>query len=276
MELVKIVLLLAGTLLLTPKCIRTIEQLLREAGCVLKNYRGCEVVSGMGILFIPILLMTSSSAMLLFPHYNRIYGDHLFLVFAMGFAGLLDDFIGNKAIKGLRKHILQFIKGRLTTGFFKAFTGFFVSLIAAFYMSSGLWDFLLSLCIMALFTNALNLMDLRPGRCVKVFLAIGILLILFNIKKVVGYVPLLIMMTSGGLYLKNDLKELCMLGDTGSNILGITLGYFCALSFGLRGKLIIFIVLLLLNLAAEKVSISKIISHNPILNYLDQLGRSSG
>ncbi len=276
MELIKVLLLFCAALLITPKCIRATEGLLREAGCTQKNYRGCEVVSEMGVLFIPILLILSSAGMLFFPAYNRIYSYHLLLVFIMGFAGLLDDLIGNKAIKGLRRHISQFFKGRLTTGFFKAFAGLFGSFIVSLQISSHISDFFLNICIMVLFTNALNLMDLRPGRCIKVFEVIGIVLILLNLRNIVLCIPLLILLTAAILYLRQDLKELCMLGDTGSNILGITLGYFCVLSFGFIGKLVIFIILLLLNLAAEKVSISKIISQNRILNYLDHLGRSSG
>ena len=101
------------------------------------------------------------------------------------------------------------------------------------------------------------------------------MLFLLHIRNAPVYTTLLILLTAAGIYLGRDLGELYMLGDTGSNILGITLGYFCTLSFGLAGRLTIVGILLLLNLAAEKISISKVISRSRLLNYLDHLGRSS-
>lgn len=268
-------LLVLLTVWITPSCLRGAETLLRESGFVMENYRGSKVVAGVGIAFLPVLLLVSAAAMLLFPEYNGVYADHLFLTFVMGFAGLLDDMIGNKSIKGLRRHIMSFLKGRLTTGFFKAFAGLCGSFIVSLRLSKGMLDFLLNFFIIALFTNALNLMDLRPGRCGKVFLTGGGMLFLLHIRNAPVYTTLLILLTAAGIYLGRDLGELYMLGDTGSNILGITLGYFCTLSFGLAGRLTIVGILLLLNLAAEKISISKVISRSRLLNYLDHLGRSS-
>jgi UDP-GlcNAc:undecaprenyl-phosphate GlcNAc-1-phosphate transferase len=274
-EIFKIFILVLLTVWITPKCLRGAETLLRESGFVMENYRGSQVVAGIGIAFLPVLLPVSAAAMLLFPAHNRVYEDHLFLAFVMGFAGLLDDMIGNKSIKGLRRHLMSFLKGRFTTGFFKAFAGLCGSFIVSIHFSRGLPDFLLNFFIIALFTNALNLMDLRPGRCGKVFLAVGGLCFLLNLTNASAYVTLLILLTAAGIYLGQDLGEWYMLGDTGSNILGITLGYFCALSLGFTGRLVAFVVLLLLNVAAEKISISKVISRSPVLNYLDNLGRIS-
>ncbi len=129
---------------------------------------------------------------------------------------------------------------------------------------------------MALFTNTLNLLDLRPGRCAKAFLLLGILIFISNIISIISIFPLGITLTIVIVYISYDLKELCILGDTGSNILGITLGFYSALCYYASIKLIIIFALLIINIAAEKISITAIISKNRLLNYLDNLGRSNG
>jgi len=64
-----------------------------------------------------------------------------------------------------------------------------------------------------------------------------------------------------------------MLGDTGANILGISLGYYSTLFLSFSGKLMLLVLLILLNIAAERLSISALINNSRILSYLDSLGR---
>ena len=103
------------------------------------------------------------------------------------------------------------------------------------------------------------------------------MLILFvNLKDAIILLPLIIILVSSIVYMSYDLRELCMLGDTGSNIFGITLGYFSSVEFETTSKILIFLALITINFIAEKVSITEIISNNRIFNYLDSLGRSRG
>lgn len=272
---VKILAVILLTIIVAQHSIKLSLSLLSEAGCALKNYRGNEVVFGMGIAFLPILLTTTALLFFVDRKLFSVYIPYLFAVCSIGFAALLDDLIGNKQIKGLKNHILSFYRGQLTTGFIKAFVGLASSFVISLVISVRLFDFILNMLIIALFTNALNLMDLRPGRCIKVFLLLGFAILIINIKDIIIMLPLIVMAASAIIYLKYDLKELCMLGDTGSNILGITLGYYSALTFDSLSKLIILTALFSLNLAAEKISISKTIANNRFLNFLDNLGRSS-
>jgi UDP-N-acetylmuramyl pentapeptide phosphotransferase/UDP-N-acetylglucosamine-1-phosphate transferase len=64
-----------------------------------------------------------------------------------------------------------------------------------------------------------------------------------------------------------------MLGDTGSNILGLTLGISSVLLFNFNIRLIILGFLILIHIITEKYSLSKIIEKNKFLNYLDMIGR---
>ena len=63
------------------------------------------------------------------------------------------------------------------------------------------------------------------------------------------------------------------MGDVGSNVIGITLGIYCALTQTLLAKSIYLLMLILIHILAEKVSITKVIENNKILNYIDNLGR---
>ena len=272
----KLFIIILFSFMISQKIIAFSITLLKSAGCTSKNYRGIDVVFGMGIIYIPIILISLTLAIILYLPRSLNYTPYLFIVCAIGFAGLLDDLIGIKQVKGLKNHIKSFINGHLTTGFIKAFIGIIASIIISLEISHNLIELILNSFNIALFTNTLNLMDLRPGRCIKVFLLFGFIILAISISEILAFLPLLIILISSAIYMKYDLKEVCILGDTGSNILGITLGYFSSLSFYGNNKIIIFIALFIINALAEKFSITRIISNNRILSFLDNLGRSSG
>lgn len=276
LTLFKIAFIIIYTILIARESIIFLLELLRNAGCGMENYRSKEVIFGMGVVFMPIIITATAIATIMYSNQFHNYASYLFAVSAIGFAGLLDDLIGKKQIKGLKNHITSFIRGHLTTGFIKAFMGFSVSFIISYGISKNVVDFILNIFIIALFTNALNIMDLRPGRCIKVFLTIGLVIVFVNLTEVISLLPLVIALVAALVYMPYDLNEICMLGDTGSNILGITLGYFSALVFETTSKSVIFIALIAINLVAEKLSISAIISNNKLLNYIDNIGRSRG
>jgi len=274
-NIIQILLVILFSVIIAQHSIKLSLTLLKDAGCTLKNYRGNEVVFGTGIAFMPVLITSGALLFLFNSSIYDMYIVYLFAVCSMGFAALLDDLIGNKQIKGIKNHISSFFHGHLTTGFIKAFIGAVSALVISLAISISVLDLLLNILCIALFTNALNLMDLRPGRCIKVFLFVGLSIIIVNITDIAVLMPLVILLASVLIYMRYDLREICMLGDTGSNILGITLGYYSALAFDTAGKIIIVTVLLAVNAAAEKISISKLIANNRFLSFLDNLGRSS-
>mgnify|MGYP003585415093 FL=1 len=64
-----------------------------------------------------------------------------------------------------------------------------------------------------------------------------------------------------------------MLGDTGSNLLGIFLGICFAIDLGFYYKIALVVFLIVMHIFAEKVSFSKIIAKNKLLNKIDMMGR---
>ena len=70
-----------------------------------------------------------------------------------------------------------------------------------------------------------------------------------------------------------DLRRAVMMGDAGSNPLGAVLGLACVLALPLTARILLVLVLLALNILSERISFSKVIESNPVLSYLDKLGR---
>ena len=73
-----------------------------------------------------------------------------------------------------------------------------------------------------------------------------------------------------------DLGERLMLGDTGANLLGAVLGLAVVLETSRPVRTGVLIVLIVLNLASERVSFTKVIDATPGLRHLDRLGRQPG
>jgi UDP-N-acetylmuramyl pentapeptide phosphotransferase/UDP-N-acetylglucosamine-1-phosphate transferase len=63
-----------------------------------------------------------------------------------------------------------------------------------------------------------------------------------------------------------------MMGDSGSNALGIAMGIYYCLCVGLNRKIVILAVLALLQLVFEKYSFSGMVNKSRILRFLDGFG----
>ncbi|GAA3405419.1 hypothetical protein ACFFNY_29070 [Paenibacillus hodogayensis] len=191
------------------------------------------------------------------------------LVFAVGW---LDDTIGERKVKGLAGHWRQWRRTHSpSTGIVKALL---VGTAALWVVArgSGSWaeagfDWL----TIALSANALNLLDVRPGRAWKSFgLGAAVLLATSPLSGCVWMLPAL---AAGAALLPGDLRGRHMLGDCGSNLLGFTLG--CALANAapvwLQGSALL--LLLAMHRTAEKSSITAWIERHKWVRWLDRFGR---
>lgn len=260
------------SLILSYLGIPMIKNMLVDSGVLCENFKSNKIPNAMGILFIFVQVITLGIIEIINPIDN-----HMNLIYLLGFVfigiiGLLDDLIGEKNIKGLRGHIKAFLQGKLTTGAIKAFLGLFIAFVTSSYISSNIMNFMINGLVIGLFTNSINLFDLRPGRAAKTFILISILLIIFSSK---SYTNHIIYSIYGLLipYIILDLKAEVMMGDTGANVLGFTLGIYTATNFEIITRIIILFMLILIHFLAEKISFSKTIENNKILKYLDNIGR---
>jgi hypothetical protein len=113
--------------------------------------------------------------------------------------------------------------------------------------------------LVALTANFLNQLDTRPGRALKVYVAVAPLV----------RAPLL----PAVLIAPYDLREMAMLGDAGSNALGAMLGLNSVDRFTGRGRKLAIAALAGLNLLGEIRSLGELIERTPGLAHLDRLGR---
>lgn len=267
--LISFILSLLLSFIMTPRFVN----MLKKAEIVCENYKLDKIPISLGIVFVFVQVITLG-LMIIFLDYK----DNFLLIYLMGFVfigflGLLDDLIGTKYIKGLKGHINALLHGEITTGALKAIFGFFISLVISSMLSDNIVDFIINSFIIGLFTNYINLFDLRPGRAVKMFIFAAIILLISSYNFKYAYI---ISSFFGMLipYIKLDLKARAMMGDVGSNALGYTLGMFTVSSFNLFGRIIVFFILILIHILSERVSISKIIENSRLLKFFDMIGRN--
>lgn len=253
-----------ATNFLLPKSLK----MMGNYGAVKKNYRGTVVPTPAGLIPVTIYLILVAFGIVIFNDSQGI------LVFVLSLIltglGLLDDWRGDASYKGFKGHLKALGRGRLTTGAGKALGGGILAVIGAWVLA-GTQLFLVNTLLIALSTNSFNLFDLRPGRAIKVFL--GLIIILLWWQRNIDAYWLFALTGAIFAYLPWDLHSKGMLGDTGANILGFVLGLVVVNYLELLSKLFILFFFLGFNLYAEKYSLSQLIEKVPWLNYLDQLGR---
>lgn len=261
---------IAVTLLSIPM----MSAMLSGSGMIRPNYRGEQIPVSMGICFIPALVINSIILIYCNVDVERVFRIYvlLFGIMSMCFAGIIDDMIGNRDVTGLKGHFTSLFKGKLTTGGFKAVLGGFVGLVITVSLSKSIGYIIVGTLVVALSTNLMNLLDLRPGRAIKVYFIISI--ILFITGTVFDREVMALILPSVVGYFYYDLKAKAMMGDAGSNVLGISIGVFFVTSYSLNVQIFWLVLLIIIHIVAEKFSITKLIEKNFILNFIDKLGRN--
>lgn len=166
--------------------------------------------------------------------------------------GLADDLWSGEE-RGFREHLRS---GR-TTGVLK------LAGIPAF----ALWRTrsLSGALLVGLSANAINQLDTRPGRALKAF-ALGALMLRGAPRGVAAAAVLLA---------PYDLREMAMLGDSGSNTLGAVLGFRSVEVLTERQRWSAIAALAGLTLLGERRSLGELIERTPVFRELDALGRQS-
>ncbi|HKP19373.1 MAG TPA: glycosyltransferase [Gaiellaceae bacterium] len=169
-------------------------------------------------------------------------------VAAVSALGLADDLFGG-AERGFAEHLRR----RRTTGVLKLVGIPLVGLLATRRLSGGI--------VVGLAANALNQLDTKPGRALKAY--------------ALAAVPLRAPLLPAVILAPYDLREMAMLGDSGSNALGALLGLSSVGRFTGRSGWLAIGALAGLNLLGERRSLGELIERAPILRFIDGLGRSA-
>lgn len=246
------------------------------SGFVKPNYRGEIIPLGLGTVFLlgAIVSLTAFFAVLTVDLRQK---SALFLLTLSIYTclGIIDDTWGDGSCRGISGHLRSFLQGCPTTGCLKALAGGMAALYISLSGFPGYRPWLaapLDALIIALSVNAINLLDLRPGRAGKCFLILAALIFTaFPQRGEMAFASLI----SGILlaYLPMDLKAGAMMGDSGANALGAVLGITAVWVFDLKLKIVYLTALVLLHMLAEKKSLTSLIASSSVLDYLDRLGQ---
>ncbi len=186
-------------------------------------------------------------------------------------AGVFDDLYGSRE-RGFKGHLRALLRGKITTGILKIVMIGLSALYISFRLNSNIFYSLVDAVLISLASNFFNLLDLRPGRAIKVSIPFYLLIFLSNESYFQKYFMFVLVFYS--VFLIFDLREYIMLGDTGANLVGFLVGVLIVLTVKiLILKLAILFLLGVFNLASERISFSEIIERTPLLSKIDRLGR---
>ena len=258
----------------TPPLVRS----LRENGFTRENYRGAPAAFPAGIAvpvvallaLIPLSLLAELADVDIFP--DGVRAPFAYVV-GVALLGLLDDLVGSDIpARGWRGHARAAARGGLTTGAIKAAGSLGLALFVLYGNGLSAGDYLLEVAVLVVATNLFNLLDLRPGRSIKALAILGAALLIGSADAtplwVVGIFvgPMLVL-------LPLDLREIGMLGDTGSNAVGAAAGVWLVLALDHTGQAIALAVMAAVTVYGEFRSIAAVIDRTPGLRHLDSLGR---
>lgn len=249
------------------------------------NYRGHQVPVAAGVVLVAAVITVealwrvlevlgdSPSADDLAAQASRLLT--LIVVLGFGLLGAFDDVAAHGDVRGFKGHLSSMGRGKMTTGGMKLAVG---GLLAVIPVSAAGVDDLgtlaLGALVVALSANLGNLFDRAPGRTTKVALVAGAVLIAvtpaIDRPSLTGLV--VVLGAAMGL-LVPDLREQLMLGDAGANVLGAALGLGVVLTTGAVAQAVVLAVLIVLNLASERVSFSRVIDGFGPLRVVDRAGR---
>lgn len=250
-----------GQLLLPP-----VLQALQKGGAERKNYCGelIPTAGGLAIVFatVSVIALTGMAG-------HPLTGVFLFVFLGFALLGLLDDWIGLNGPRGWRGHLGYLRAGEISSGTLKMLGGGLLGIGAALALPLSLVTLIPAAAVIALFANTCNLLDLRPGRCLKVALIFCILLLLGDMDNLGFLAPL-----CGALlaFLPYDLARRAMLGDCGANAVGAGIGLAAVVSMTPVLIGVLAISLLVFNLYCEKHSFSVAVRNNSFLAMIDAWG----
>jgi UDP-GlcNAc:undecaprenyl-phosphate GlcNAc-1-phosphate transferase len=238
-----------------------------------ENYRGRTVIATAGVVLIGPLVVGAVAALLRPDEGYRTPATMFVAGVVMCALGLVDDMYGDRRAGGLIGHVRELFRGHVTTGLVKAVGGGLVGLGASWALGRrGGW-FLIGGLVIALATNLANLLDLRPGRAIKIWFPLILVLALAGVPG--GGEPIIWGLGGGvAVFLIAELREQVMLGDAGANLIGAVAGTAAVATLGPVGLVVCATGLAALTAVSEFISFSDVIDAVPPLRWLDHLGRS--
>lgn len=238
-----------------------------------KNYAGRAVPAVLGLALVPAVVLTTLVVAWLTASRTLGVPEVTALAFlaAAAVAGMADD-LSSKGPRGLRGHLTRLMSGRPTTGILKLVVGAAAGIVLSLLLGGGVVRIVAAAVLIAACANVWNALDVVPGRALKWSL------VPFGVGLLAGWPSPPGLLAGAALgasvgVLPFDLLERGMLGDAGSNPLGLAVGFVLAAVLPEVGVVLAALAALALQAAAETVTISRLVETAPPLRWLDRLGR---
>lgn len=239
------------------------------------NHAGRRVPAVLGLALVGGLLLGAGSARALAGGgFGPVEAVALAAVALVAAAGFLDDLLGGGEERGFRGHLGGLLRGRPTTGVLKLVVGIGTGVWVALVIGGGPVRVTAAAVLVAASANLWNALDVRPGRSAKWgIVALAPTLVAAG-ETGMGLVAGAALGAAVGV-LPFDLAERGMLGDAGSNPLGLVAGAGLAAILPTPWVVVAGAAAVMLQVAAETVTISRVVEAVPPLRWFDRLGRRS-
>lgn len=199
-------------------------------------------------------------------------GVVLIAVLGYGLLGLIDDCLAVGEDRGFRGHLRAFREGRLTSGMLKLLGGGAIAILLVSLPSFPRGrTLLLDGALVALCANVGNVFDRAPARTIKVGV-LGFIPVVLVLQGAAG--PIAVVIGAALAMIPEERSEKAMLGDTGANPIGAAIGIGLVFGASTTVRILALVVVVVINLAAERWSFSSVIERNGLLRALDGVGQS--
>jgi Glycosyl transferase family 4 len=239
---------------------------------VRENHRGHRVPAVLGLALVGGVVVGTLLGLLPGDPAGPVVSALLAGAVLLAAAGLLDDLAGDGP-RGFRGHLRGMARGRPTTGVLKLVVGAAAGVTVALMIGGGALRVVAAAFLVAVSVNLWNALDVLPGRSLKWAILILVPVLAGTREMTLGVAAAATLGASAGV-LPFDLAERGMLGDAGSNPLGLLVGTGLAVALPTPGVLAAAAIVVLLQAAAETVTISRLIEALPPLRWFDRLGRA--
>jgi hypothetical protein len=251
------------------------ESAVGRLGPTAANFRGLPKPVSLGIVLVASVVVTRLLVLFVIGVAGGELGLELVaqliaVILAFG-AGLYDD-LSPRPERGVVRQVALLREGRLAPGVVKL-VGLLLAGVAAVAVVGGdAARMLIGIPLIAGTANLWNLLDVRPGRSIKLFLPVAVAV---GAVAWPGQSMLLTAVTFGAAaaVLPADLGEQGMLGDAGAAVLGVVIGIGLYNDLGMGALAAVLGAVVLLHVLSETVTLSAIIRAVPPLRWFDRVGR---
>jgi len=271
-RLIAIILFVAAPFVVLLGGIAVFPQIARRWNWLKANYRGKVVPCSYGVIWWAFCsVLYAELAWASDSETRALSMAFLLAAFGFGLLGLIDDLWGSTEFKGLWGHLRALRRGKVTTGLLKAAGGLALAMVIASLLETG-WAVLPGGLLIALTANAMNLLDMRPGRAVSAFLVLSVVAVVYLLRTEQALTAALLgfLMAAALLLRRRDAAAEAMMGDVGSNLLGGVLGVSLVAGLPLWAQATVLVLLVILHVVAERISLSRWIENTPWAHQIDR------